>query len=222
MSNATITQNFVLNVQQQILLAQAIVITAIILTIAYFIYHAKKQKLIKQFFRQLGYLRVIDLDDSALRFCRIKYDNKNMLYYVKYKVGFLKRKKIILPREKIYDNTIVISNNEPLEYDKNFVLTNIQYDLKRLLKDKIYNELNVGFFTTYLLIGILVGVFIGIGAGYIINDYVKLQAQKQLAQPTQTPTHTNTTTTTTTTTTPTVITFPQHYNTTTTTTPKGG
>jgi len=118
-----------------------------------------------------GKIRVVDLDNSVMRFVRPRYDHKRMIYYLKYKISTFTSKEIPVTEDLIKYDTLYIYKDKihTHEVDDNHVKLTAS-DLKKLLKIKILSEI-INPSLTLQIIFILLGVGIGFGIGYVVKDF---------------------------------------------------
>jgi hypothetical protein len=121
--------------------------------------------------RSRGRIRVVDLDNSVMRFVRPSYDRKRMIYYLKYKVSTFTSKEIPIHEDLMKHDTLYIYKDKvhTHEIDSDHVKLTAS-DLKKLLKIKILSEI-INPSLTSQIIFILLGVGIGFGIGYAVKDF---------------------------------------------------
>jgi hypothetical protein len=105
-----------------------------------------------------GKIRVVDLDNSVMRFVRPQYDRKRMIYYLKYKVSTFTTKEIPITEELIKHDTLYIYKDKihTHEFNSDHVKLTAS-DLKKLLKIKILSEIINPSLTLQIIFVLLYG-----------------------------------------------------------------
>ena len=118
-----------------------------------------------------GKIRVVDLDNSVMKFVRPVYDKKRMIYYIKYKISTFSSKEIPVTEDLIKYDTLYIYKDKVYTHqvDGNHVKLTAS-DLKKLLKIKILSEI-INPSLALQIVFILLGVGIGFGIGYAVKDF---------------------------------------------------
>jgi hypothetical protein len=148
----------------QIILAWSIVISAIVIIILLRLYDNYKRRR----WKALGYIRVIDLNNSKLWLSRLYYSDKDNTYYVRKNIF---AKKILIPKPNA--DTIVLFQKDVKEFDPLLMTTkDITVDYEKLIKLKLMSALQGVFFTKFMYIGIIIGIAIGIFAGMVIAPFI--------------------------------------------------
>jgi hypothetical protein len=164
----------------QIILAWSIVIGAVVLILI----HAWYDNLKRKKWKALGYIRVIDLNNSKLWLSRLYYSDKDNSYYIRKNIF---AKKILIPKPNA--DTIILYQKDVKEFDPLlFNVKDVTVDYEKLIKVKLMSELQGIFFTRFMLYGIIIGIAIGIFAGitlapFIIHNYPIFPQQPTTTSP---------------------------------------
>jgi hypothetical protein len=162
----------------QIILAWSIVISAVLVILIHAWYDNYKRRR----WKALGYIRVIDLNNSKLWLSRLYYSDKDNSYYVRKNIF---SKKILIPKPNT--DTVILFQKDVKEFDPLlFNVKDVTVDYEKLIKVKLMSELQGIFFTRFMLYGIIIGIAIGIFAGMVIAPFIMSHYPIFSQQPTTT------------------------------------
>jgi hypothetical protein len=118
-----------------------------------------------------GKIRIVDLDNSVMKFVRPIYDRKRMIYYLRYKISTFTTKEIPVTEDLIKYDTLYIYKDKihTHQVDSDHVKLTAS-DLKKLLKIKILSEI-INPSLTLQIAFVILGIGVGFGIGYVVKDF---------------------------------------------------